>query len=96
MRPEVALHHGHHHLEAGHDAVAVAEAFRRVLADLLVHSRVAPGSAEPSGILDFSSQVIPGNCANGVCAVTITVHRPNYDYWLLNFGLYDTVVARET
>ena len=44
-----------------------------------------------SPTLDFSGQ-IPKNCpaSEATCreTVTITVHKPNYDYWCYNYAMY--------
>lgn len=52
-----------------------------------------PAEAESSPIMDFSS-VIPQECPSNEqdCRVdvTITVRKPNYDYWCFNYGLYCT------
>lgn len=51
----------------------------------------AGGSAQKSGIIDFSGAISAGCAANNsTCSQTveIVVERPNNDYWCYNYGMY--------
>ncbi|MCM2279509.1 MAG: hypothetical protein NDJ89_15645 [Oligoflexia bacterium] len=57
----------------------------------LLYNGVFGGAAEKSSIFDFSNS-FDRTCATGdtECkeSVTITVSKPNYDYWCVNYGYY--------
>lgn len=57
----------------------------------LLYNGLNGGEAETSPVIDYSSS-FSKTCAAGDTScrqsVTITVTKPNYDYWCINFGSY--------
>ncbi len=60
----------------------------------LLSNGAADGSKTNSGILDLSPALAEMPCEDGSSTegcrktVTITIEKPNYDYWCFNYGMY--------